>query len=384
MAVPKLAYVVDGVLGVVGLAAVVLVAPWAATHILHDGSLAPLLVIAGVAQTVSAPADTSRAVLATFNRFDAIAWQQSSGMVVRLVLVLAVVGLGGGVHGFVYATSAASIVDAMLAGWLAHREICRSLGRPWWHGRRRDVASRLGEMRHFLVFTELTSLVAVFVKQADVVILGWISGPVEAGYYRLARSITTPVAKGTESLQSVLYPQVAHMTASDEPIDMLGHARRWFRRAGLPLAIASLALMPFVPLIIRIFAGPDYLGAVAATEWLLLGSAIAMACFWLRPIQLATNQVRFMFTISVVIGSATLIGFVLAAGPFGAAGVAGVRTLVAGALGTTAGLWWLHRLGRSGRLLRNPRVEPAAGTEALLVEQALESEVGAASPTVVA
>jgi hypothetical protein len=57
-----------------------------------------------------------------------------------------------------------------------------------------------------------------------------------------------------------------------------------------------------------------------------------------------------MFVNSIVIGAATIAGFVLAAGPFGAAGVAAVRTLVAGMLGTTAGLWWLRRLARAGAL----------------------------------
>src|SRR5262249_50806987 len=146
----------------------------------------------------------------------------------------------------------------------------------------------------------------------------------------------------------------AQMTASPERVDYLARARQWFLRAGLPLGLASLAVVPFVPQLIKILAGPDYLGAVAATQWLLLGSAFVLTCFWLRPVQLATHQVRFMFVNSIVIGTATIGGFVLAAGPFGAAGVAAVRTLVAGVLGTTAGLWWLRRLARAGTLNARP------------------------------
>jgi len=354
LAVPKLAYVIDGLLGVVGVAVVALLAPLAANHILHDSSLVPLLIVAGAAQIASAPAETSRAVLSSFGRFDAIAWQQSTTTLVRLGLVLVAMVSGGGLDGFVYAMCAGSVVDAVTAGWLAHRVIRRSLGEAWWHGRRRDVAPRLGEMRHFLVYTELTSLVAVFVKQADVVILGWIRGPVEAGYYRLARSITTPAATGTQSLQSVLYPRVTQMTASNEEVDLLARARGWFLRAGLPIGLASLVFVPIVPQIITTLAGPDFLGAVHATQWLLVGSAFVLACFWLRPIQLATHQVRFMFVNSIVIGVAALAGFALIAGPFGAAGVAAVRTLIAGFLGTTSGLWWLRRQAHAGRLTGRP------------------------------
>jgi O-antigen/teichoic acid export membrane protein len=382
LAVPKLAYIIDSGLGVLGFVVVALAAPWAASHVLHDSGAASLLIVAAAAQTMSAPADTSRAVLATFGRFDAIAWQQGCTTAIRLVLVFAAVGLGGGLSGFIYACCAAAVLDSIVAAWLAHRVIRRSLGRAWWHGRRHDVAPRLGEMRHFLVYTELTSLVAVFVKQADVVILGWIRGPVEAGYYRLARSITTPAATGTQSLQSVLYPRVAQMTASPESVDFLARARQWFLRAGLPLGLASLAVVPFVPQLIKLLAGPDYLGAVGATQWLLLGSAFVLTCFWLRPIQLATHQVRFMFVNSVVIGAATLGGFALAAGPFGAAGVAAVRTLVAGVLGTTAGLWWLRRLARAGALTGRPNGDRAGRPLAPLAEPAPEPDVLVASGTV--
>jgi O-antigen/teichoic acid export membrane protein len=383
LAVPKLAYVIDGLLGVVGVAVVALLAPWAATYILHDSALIPLLIVAGAAQIASAPAETSRAVLATFGRFDAIAWQQSTTMIARLVLVLVAVGLGGGVSGFVYAACAAAVLDSLLAGWLAHRVIRASLGHAWWHGKRRDVAPRLSEMRHFLVYTELTTLVSVFVKQADVVILGWIRGPVEAGYYRLARSITTPATTGTLSLQSVLYPRVSQLTASDEPVDLLARARRWFLRAGLPLGLASLAFVPIVPQIIDKLAGPDYLGAVGATRWLLVGSAFVLACFWLRPIQLATHQVRFMFVTSVIIGVVALAGFVLLSDPFGAAGVAAVRTVVAGFFGTGVGLWWLRRQARSGALSRKPGADLETGRPAPLVEHAPESDVLVGSATVV-
>ena len=63
LAVPKLAYVIDGLLGVVGVVVVAALAPLAATHILHDSALVPLLIVAGAAQIASAPAETSRAVL---------------------------------------------------------------------------------------------------------------------------------------------------------------------------------------------------------------------------------------------------------------------------------------------------------------------------------
>lgn len=351
LAVPKMAYAVDGVLAVAGLAVVAVAAPWAADHLLGVGGYAGLLIFVAAAQMTVAPAETSRAVLTTFGRFTTLAWSQSCTILVRFVLVVAAVGAGGGVEGFVLATGTGTVVDSLVVAWLAHRAIRRSLGAPWWHGRRADVAGRLREMGGFLAYTDLTSLVAVFVKQADIVILGWIRGPVEAGYYRLARSLTAPVTSGTIALQAVLYPQVAHLAAAPDGVRVMSRVRLWFLRAGVPLAVVSLVAIPFVPRVIDVVAGPDYLGATSATRWLLLGSALVLACFWLRPVLLATGEVRFMLASSMALGAATVAGFFILSGPFGAAGVAAARTLVAGIGGTAAGVLWLWRLDLSGRMM---------------------------------
>jgi hypothetical protein len=70
LAVPKLAYVIDGALGIVGVAVVALLAPWAAAHILHDSSLVPLLIVWRRAGRVGTRRDV--APCRVVGRFDAI------------------------------------------------------------------------------------------------------------------------------------------------------------------------------------------------------------------------------------------------------------------------------------------------------------------------
>jgi O-antigen/teichoic acid export membrane protein len=354
LAVTTVAYVIDGLLAVVGFFVVAAMAPWAADHVIHAEQYAGLLLVAAAGQTLTAPVDTSRGILTSFGRFTTIAWSQSVCNVVRFVLVVGAVATGGGVSGFIVAMCAGMVLDSVAMGWLANRAQRQVLGHSWWHGRRADIADRLREIIRFLIYTDLTSLVSVFIKQADLVILGAISGPVQAGYYRLARSLTSPVTSVTVSLQAVLYPQVSHLAASVDGHVIIARVRKWFSRAGVPLAFASLAVIPFVPQLIELVAGPDFVGASAAARWLLLGSAFVLACFWLRPIQLATGQVRFMFVNGTVLGVLCVIGFALFAGPFGAAGVAAVRTIVAGFAGSTAGILWLRHLYRKGTLVVRP------------------------------
>jgi O-antigen/teichoic acid export membrane protein len=137
-------------------------------------------------------------------------------------------------------------------------------------------------------------------------------------------------------------------------------ARRWCLLAGAPLSALSLLAVPLVPRIIHLVSGPEFRGATAASRWLLAGSALVLACFWLRPIQLATGQVRFMFMNGIALAVVSVGAFVLVAGPFGAAGVAATRTVVAGFAGTGAGLWKLRRLNRTGRLVAAPATQLVA------------------------
>ena len=351
LAVPKLAYAVDVALALVGFAIIAASASFVADHLLHTPRYASLLVLAAATQVVLAPADTSRAILSSFGRFSGVAWVQGGTAAVRFALIVALIGGGGGIGAFVLATCVGTALESLLLGWLASRALRVELGSGWWAGRWADLRGEVGEMGRFLVYTDLTSLVAVFIKQADIVILGLVAGPVQTGYYRLARSLAAPATSVIASLQTVLYPEVARLVATADGPVLMARARRWWLLAGVPLAAVSLTVFPFVPQVIRLLSGPDFEGAAASARWLLAGSAFVLGCFWLRPIQLATGQVRFMFLNSVALGVVCVGAFFLLGGPFGASGVAAARTVVAGFIGTSAGLWRLRSLSRSGQLV---------------------------------
>jgi O-antigen/teichoic acid export membrane protein len=359
LAVPKAAYGVDIGLALLGFLVVAVSAPWVSDHLLDTGGYAGLLLLVAGAQVIVAPADTSRAILTSFGRFSGVAWVTGATAAFRFALVLGLVGSGGGIAAFVVATCVGTMVESLLIGWLANRAIRNALGGSWWTGRLADVRGHLREMGRFLVYTDLNSLVAVFIKQADIVILGMVAGPVQTGYYRLARSLAAPATSVIMTLQSVLYPQVARLVATADGAALMRRARRWCLLGGIPLAAVSLMVFPFVPQVIRLLSGEDFGGATAPAQWLLAGSACVLATFWLRPLQLATGQVRFMFLNGVVLGVLSVGAFFALGGPFGAAGVAAARTVVAGFGGTAAGLWRLRLLSRSGRLVPGPAPAPA-------------------------
>lgn len=358
LAVPKLAYGVDIGLALLGFLVVAVSSPWVANHLLDAGGHVELLLLVAATQVIVAPADTSRAILTSFGRFSGVSWVTGATAILRFGLVLGLVGSGGGIGSYVVATCVGTAVESLVIGWLANRALREALGGSWWTGRLGDIRGSVREMGRFLLYTDLTSLVAVFIRQADIVILGVVAGPVQTGYYRLARSLAAPATSVITTLQSVLYPQVARLVATGDGVALMRRARRWCLLGGVPLAGASLLVFPFVPQVIRLLSGDDFGGATPSARWLLAGSAFVLATFWLRPIQLATGQVRFMFLNGVVLGVLSVGAFFALGGPFGAAGVAAARTVVAGFVGTSAGLWKLRSLSRSGRLVPAPAPDP--------------------------
>lgn len=359
-AVPRLAYLSDAVLAVVGVAVVVAAAPWAADHVLKVGAASHLLVVYAAGLAASAPTSTSRALLLSFDRFAVVAKVASLGTVARTLLVLGLVGLGWGAEGVIYGSVAGLVLEGLVMGVAADRAIRTATGRTWRSARTHFLGAERRAMLSFMLYTELTSLVASLVKQADVVVLGAASGPAAAGYYRLAWAVVSPVTRLIVPLQQVLYPRAARLAAGGNDQALKALIRRQTARVGVPLALLVLAATPLLVLAIPRLAGDGYRGAAAPAALLLIGSAASLTFFWVKPCYLAAGFLRPLVVVSTVFAAATMAGMLVAAPLAGAAGVAGVRALITGAVGSgVAGAYLLWRFGAAAPVPPSQLLEPA-------------------------
>lgn len=326
LAVAKLAYLTDLALAASGLLLTVAVVVPAARFVVHDTSTTALIVAYALLLTSAAPTSTSRAVLITFGRFRSTATAQVGTSVARAAMVIFAAEVGG-VSGVVIASGAALVLEAAVTMVLAHRLLQSELAESW----HRAPLAALGDERRpivrFMVFTELSSLASVFVKQADILILGALGTSSQVGFYRLARTTGTLVASLVSPLQSAAYPRfVRDGRAGERAVAATG--RRALLFVGLPLAVLTLALLPLLPAAIRLLAGQAFVPATAAAQVFLAGSAFSLAFFWVRPAILALGRVRFLFVTSATTVALALAGFLLLAGEHGALGVAAVRALL--------------------------------------------------------
>jgi O-antigen/teichoic acid export membrane protein len=341
LAVCKLSFAVDLTVGVVAFLVVAVSAPWAQHHVVHSEGTASLLILTGAALMISAPAGAMTSVLMHARRFGLLAIEQVATAGVRSVLVVASVAAEQGATGAVRAAALGQVIHGVAIVWLGTLEARRQWDSWWLKTRTRHLASLRREMLRFMAWTDLGATLGAATKQLDIVILGWIGGPAEAGIYRLARSVAALPGYVVGPLQTAVYPRLAAQWVGRERSEFGATIRR-HAAFGAALAGAGLIGILALPPVVNWIAGPGYTRSGAVGQVLTASTLVWLACYWLRPAYMAIGDLRTWFTISTGVVVASLAGFIPAAAAWGALGLAVVQ-LAAAIGGHVLGLAHLRR-----------------------------------------
>lgn len=339
-ALPKFTMIADGGLAVFATVLIASTAGFVSEHVIGRPGAAPLLLAYAVLTAGSAPAATATSILTVLGRFGAIARLQAASAVVRAGAVVTALAAGKGIAGLVIASGLGLLMEGLLLAVTAERSLRRTIGSSWLAARLDVLRDERWDILRFTGYSGLTTMVTAAVKHADLVLLGALSGPVQAGYYRLARTLVQPLGAVAAPMQSSVYPRLRRLAVSDGRA-IPSSLKRYLLFLGVPTSILVLLGLPLAGLAVRVIAGQEFVPATPAVQWLLAGSAVAMLVFWLRPAMLALDHVRFLFLNSAAAAAVSLVGFVLVAAPFGAAGVAAVRVGVATILASASLLAYL-------------------------------------------
>lgn len=333
LAVCKLGYLVDFGIASLAFFVVLATAPWAAEYIAHRPEAVGLIVVYAAAFVLRALTGTSHAVLASLGKFSVIAKMELATSCVRVGLVIGLVLVGYQVAGVIWGNALAMGVTGLLYGGIAFALVQETWGMSWLKGNWHALKGRRREVFCFLAYTDLNALLGMIPKQLDIVILGYFRGPTEAGYYRLARSLAGVVGYLVGPLQSVTYPELARLWGLGNREALRQKVRQLALHVGAPLGLIALGSILLVPFLLPLLVGPSYIPAVIAAQFLLVGSAIWLGFFWLRPLYFAKGELKTWTGISVVVVLFTLVGFVTIV-PF------------KGYLGLAAWLMLMHVLGQ--------------------------------------
>lgn len=344
LAVCRVAYLADILVGGVSLLLVAVTATWAEGHVLRVDGTAGLLVLMAVALLLASPAHAATATLVHARRYRVIAVEQVLNAAVRSALMVAAVGMGQGPAGAVRGAAAGYVLHGISMSILGVAEERRRWHGTWLRADTAELGRARREMLRFLAWTDLGAFLATLTKQVDVLFLGWFVGPAEAGYYRLARSVAALPGYVVGPLQSAAYPRLAKSwsTGGDLRTELCHHVR-----LGIGLATAGLVGVLLFPVVIPLVAGAGFQPAIGIAQVLLLGSLAWIAGYWLRPMFMAAGEARAWVTISAVVVAVSLVLFAPAAVLFGGIGVALVQAMVGGVGGHALAFLRARRFGPS-------------------------------------
>jgi O-antigen/teichoic acid export membrane protein len=285
--------------------------------------------LAAAAAGLAGPVLTGRAALAALDHYRSFARVQAVASLVRAGGTAAAAVLTGDVTSVLAVLVAVTAAEAAVNLLVVRRAVGLFLGRGTGEPRTRlrELRTAAPGIGRFLAYSEASTLLGATTKFADTLVVGAVAGAEQAGLYRLARSLTAPVANVVTPLQTVAYNRfvVVHLEGGAARLRL---AARRATFTALPLALVLAAGGLLVPAAVRLLAGPDFAGAGPVAVVLLLGAAAGLPVYWLRSAYLVLDRLRSWLWVSAGTSVLSMAGFVLGARWEGALGVATARVLL--------------------------------------------------------
>jgi O-antigen/teichoic acid export membrane protein len=321
LAVCRLGYLLDTGVAVLGVALVAFTAAWAEGSIVKTPGTAPLIVVYALSFVPYSLAGTSYALLSTLGRIRLGSTADLTAAVVRTCLVLLLVWAGWGVSGVVYGNAAGLALQGLILTTGAAVAIRRTWGRSWLGGSLADISELRGEIVRFLGLNKLRALIGLATKQADIVLVGFVRGPQEAGLYRVAKSIGAGISYVRSPLQWAAYPRIvraSHVRDGDRLVALLRHLTV---KVALPATVLVALAIPFVPFFLDLVVGPAFDPAARAGQLFLSASLGSLLLFWLQALYLSKEGIGTWTVGTAIAGAGSLAAGWLLLSAFGFMGL---------------------------------------------------------------
>lgn len=259
-------------------------------------------------------------VLRLMDRFDLLALHAVVMPFTRFVGSVAAFLLGGGLGAFVCVWFVAALADYLVLWFLAGRELHRA-------GLLKGLFSKWPSLRapeaglwKFSWMANIDSSIAVAKQELPVLLAGGVLGAAYAAVFKVAAQIASILVKGTQQLDEVIYPELAHMINRGEA------SKIWplVMRSGAILVGIAVGVGAVVglagPDVLSVLLQEDYRASAGLATLLLLAGAISAAYAPLLPTLYAAGRPGQAAIARAVGVSVLLILFVVLAqlwGPLG-------------------------------------------------------------------
>jgi O-antigen/teichoic acid export membrane protein len=263
-------------------------------------------------------------------KFRLLALLQVLDAAVTFFLVFGMLAAGLGIRGLIIGMAVGQAVAGLTMAASATYILYRDKLGPWWRSSFEHVASMRRELGSLFGWNYLLVTLSGLLVQVPVMLLGRFRGPEEAGFFRLATSISVVGSYMENSLVKVTYPVLSARWVGGGIEGIRSVLKRWMLGGGVPLGILLALAIPLLPVLIPPVFGTGYRPMIAGTQLLLAGMVASAIVFWLNPAYFALGRIDiwtkvFALQVLLVFGFGVLL--IPGTGFFGMAGIITVGKL---------------------------------------------------------
>ena len=239
------------------------------------------------------------AVLRVFDRFRNISVYNVLSAIAIFVSWMTALALGAGVAGLILATALVKIGQTFTLAMLARRDLRRHFQKNW-------LAADLGMLRGYrreiwvmLFAMNVDALRKIATGNADMVILGWLANPAQAGTYRLAKQLASYFGRLTNPLYDTLYPEVATLYAAEGPARVRAMVWRLMRGVLIGLAASLVAGYALSPWLVPLIFGSEYALAIPVFFVYVLTNVWVIG-LWAPSVMVAAGRAKHLTVINTL------------------------------------------------------------------------------------
>ena len=274
---------------------------------LDDPTLSGLILFYGLSIIGGMVMETANGILRVINRYRSIALVSLvQNVIVALIVYIATknnLGLNGVVSAYLIGKLILGIVPVILCLlWLP-----RTIGYSWLKAPLSLITNKR-EILHFTVSTNISSTINLIARDGEILWVGALLSPLQAGYYKTAMTVINMVLTPINPLIDTSYPEMNRAIIQKNWSKIRRLLRKITTLSGIWTGAAFLGLLflgkpllfhpiHFLGLNIQIFK-QEFLPAYDLIMILMVGYGTANVLFWNRTLLLTFNEADFATKVS--------------------------------------------------------------------------------------
>ena len=312
-AVIKAAGLLEASTSIAAFIILLLLAPLASQYIIKDPAASGMVSLYGLIILANFNTETSTAVLNIGGHFRGQAIVNLIQSIVVTTLIVIFFFIKGSLLHVLLAYMIGKFIIGLGTTSLALYYMKPTFGTGWWRASL-SLIEEWRDMVRFVINTNLSGTINLFIRDSEVLWVGYFLTPLYAGYYKFGLAIMNVILMPITPFIATTYPEINRVIARKNWGKLRGLLKRTTIISASWTLICGAGLIIVGPWFLNWFKDGAYLPSLPAALILLIGYGTANIFFWNRNLLLAFNRPDFPLKASFIAGLVkTVLMFVMVA-----------------------------------------------------------------------